>query len=341
MSYPSKNFRVRNVTPEEMNEHLKFVECFRKISYGELIRNDRIDIERDMFSNTNALIQDNPVIFKLTYSRGGECCTYQCRKDGTVQPDNMRGSDALRSLGFYYKVPRIENKHDYTSKPLSYVNPLYEGRRIQNCIGYDVNKCYRWAMLQPMPDTSVPPRCGTIQKGSELGFFLDAEEDNFIMIYEGYSNWIFPILNDNPFQKFIERWSKEKDVQKSKGIINSLSGVLKHTNYYLRAAIVSYARHRMESLIDENTLLCNTDSIVSLCPRPDLPVSDNIGDFKIEHEGSFVYRGTVYQWNYEVPVWRGISKARFGKHYDLEKDGVPEMKMPYYYDQERNRIRKL
>lgn len=41
--------------------------------------------------------------------------------------------------------------------------------------------------------------------------------------------------------------------------------------------------------MDENTLFSNTDSIVSLVPRPDLKISDNIGDFKIEHQGDFIY----------------------------------------------------
>ena len=41
--------------------------------------------------------------------------------------------------------------------------------------------------------------------------------------------------------------------------------------------------------MDENTLFSNTDSIVSLVPRSDLKISDNIGDFKIEHQGDFIY----------------------------------------------------
>lgn len=45
----------------------------------------------------------------------------------------------------------------------------------------------------------------------------------------------------------------------------------------------------IKNLMDENTLFSNTDSIVSLVPRPDLKISDNIGDFKIEHKGDFIY----------------------------------------------------
>ena len=48
---------------------------------------------------------------------------------------------------------------------------------------------------------------------------------------EGYSNWIFPLI-ESPFKAFVEHWSKEKDKAKSKGVINSLTGQLKYTNYF-------------------------------------------------------------------------------------------------------------
>lgn len=328
----TKNKRVRNIDIKEMNQHLKFVHNYRKISYN---------VNPPFYSQLWAKIEDNPVTLKLTYSRGGFCCTYVCRKDGTVLVDGISGAATLKSLGSYAKVPRIENKEGYVSRPFTYTNKEYEGKRVENCIGYDVNKCYRWAMLQPMPDTSVKPRAGTIKVGEEIGFALDIDEDNFIMKREGYSNFIFPIDKNNPFKGFVERWSKEPNKAKAKGIINSLTGQLKYTNYYLRAAIVSYARQRMESLIDENTLYCNTDSIVSMKPRDDLKVSDEVGDFKIEHKGSFVFKASTYQWNYETPSWKGVSKSRFSKHFDLVTDDIPPLVMPYTYDYIKKRIVKV
>ena len=331
----TKNLKVRNVGIDEINKHLAFVEKNRKIVYKQLPIKPK-----DYYSNTCALIEDNPVKFKLTYADGSQVCTYVCRKDGDIDPDGINGSDALRSLGHYTKIPRIENKKGYVSRPFTYTNPKYEGKRLYNCWGYDVNKCYRWAMLQPMPDTSVKPRSGIIKEGKEIGFRLDPDEDNFIMIRSGQSDHIFPVLPESPFKRFIERWSKEKDTAKGKRIINSLSGVLKYTNFFLRAAIVSYARQRMEALIDENTVYCNTDSIVSLVERPDLQISDQVGDFKIEHTGSFVFKDSIYQWNFDLPSWKGVSKARFPKHFDLEVDTVPPLVMPYYYNVFKNRILK-
>ena len=328
-----KSLRVRNISVEEMNKHLKFVHNYRKIMYEDI---------PPVYSQLWARIEDNPVNFKLTYSRGGVTCTYVCRKDGTIKPDGISGAATLKSLGHYTKIPRIENKQGYTSRPFTYINDKYEGIRQYHCYGYDVNKCYRWAMLQPMPDTSVKPRAGTINVGKELGFALDIDEDNFIMKKEGYSNWIFPLI-ESPFKAFVEHWSKEKDKAKSKGVINSLTGQLKYTNYYLRAAIVSYARQRMESLIDENTLYCNTDSIVSLKERLDLPLSDDkIGYFRKEHDDqSFVYIGSVYQWDFEKPSWKGVSESRFNEKYDLETDEIPDNIMPYDYNYDKKRIVKV
>jgi len=49
--------------------------------------------------------------------------------------------------------------------------------------------------------------------------------------------------------------------------------------------ITSRARLRLHSFADSNTIYMDTDSIHSRVERPDIPISQELGDFKLEVEG--------------------------------------------------------
>ena len=100
----------------------------------------------------------------------------------------------------------------------------------------------------------------------------------------------------------------------------------------------------IKNLMYENTLFSNTDSIVSLVPRPDLKISDNIGDFKIEHKGDFIYLDAYhYQWNNEeVNGTNNSLQERWekanNKQFELGKDDFTEFfnYKPIEFNIERN-----
>ena len=98
---------------------------------------------------------------------------------------------------------------------------------------------------------------------------------------------------------------------------------MQKTNPFIRAKIIYEANKMISDLIDENTLYCNTDSIVSLTERKDIKLGNNIGQFKIEHQGDFAYIGFNYQWNRDVPSYRSIQKSAFKEGYDMLKDPLP------------------
>lgn len=323
-----KRKTIRYIPIEEMNERLRYCATHRNIVMGAKPSNEPFGL--------NAYIEDKQVKFSLSYKYGGVSCTYVCRKDGAEQLEDVDGFTAFNTLSKYYKVPDMTkdksvcnelqwseqaNKFLYSAKPLLYKNPKYEGTR-NDAIGYDLNSSYPYAMLKDMPDTSVPYHAGFVKEG-EIGFER-GEDGSLTPKFKGFSFFIFPLMK-SPFKRFVEHWYSEKKSGnvRAKGMLNFSVGYLQRVNPFLRATIIYYANLEISKLIDENTLYCNTDSIVSLTPR-DLTIGKELGNFKIEHQGKFAYKNFNYQWDYDPPSYRGVSKKWFKPGWDILKDPIPQ-----------------
>lgn len=334
-----KSQKKKYVNAKEFNEHLKYCYDFRKIHLK------KYDPNKDVISTLNAYLDEHLVYVYLTYRKGYDVCTYIFRKDGLEKIQDTDGVEAFRILNLYYKVPDFKNdpnipayvdengkeKFAYSASPFLYYNPKYEGKRVE-AVSYDLNSAYSYAMLQDMPDTSVPYKSKKIIEGKEIGFMevpteSDPDKMDFIPVYKGHSDYVFPLM-ESPFKKFVENWYKKKKKadtkMKAKGVLNYSVGYIQKKNPFLRAAIIGKCNEYMKNLIDENTIYCNTDSIVSLVHRDDLNIGDDIGQFKIENEGKFAFKGFNYQWNDEIPSYRGIPKAWFKKGWDILKDPLPK-----------------
>jgi hypothetical protein len=89
------------------------------------------------------------------------------------------------------------------------------------------------------------------------------------------------------------------------------------------------AQHFIESLRDENTLMCTVDSIVSSVPRPDIKLGTEIGDFKLEHEDAELYyeSNMVKQFRGERELHAGVSSSRYVN--DLEIWNEPRYSWNY------------
>ena len=96
---------------------------------------------------------------------------------------------------------------------------------------------------------------------------------------------------------------------------------------------------KIRSLIDDNTIYCNTDSIVSLKERTDFIIGDGLGEWKIEHKGKFAYVGFNYQWKEDTVAYRGIPKTWFVKNFDITKDDLPLDGNLWYYDDKKIQLR--
>lgn len=323
--------RREYVDLKTINEHLAYCKENKIIVY-------RAKNKGETFGN-KCFIEDKLLKFQISYRRGSKACTYIFFKDGRSDSQVTDGGEAFRILSKYYKVPRFEDPQilAMSASPLLYKNEKYENTR-NDAIGYDLNSAYSYAMIQQMPDTSVKPKCGFINEGKEIGFIeLPKPNSNcgltLVPIFTGFSKYVFPLM-ESPFKKFVERWYNKKldGDKKAKGVLVYSIGYLQKVNPFLRATIIGYCNTFIRNLINDDTLYCNTDSLVSLKPRDDFKIGKQLGEWKIEHQGKFAYRGFNYQWNLDIPSVRGKPKSWFKKNWDLLKDSVPSESNIYKYE---------
>lgn len=197
----------------------------------------------------------------------------------------------------------------------SYVNPQYKLKKI-NCYSYDINSAYSYAMCQMMPDTEHP-KFDTIVGPGEIGFRMFTKV--VPIATEGkYADVVFKLI-ESPYKSFIAKYFKlkqnepqnSKKRQYYKDILNIPSGLLHRYNIFHRLMTLYWAKKYVMQFIDKNTVYCNVDSIVSLKQRTDLPIGDELGQFKEEHKNdTFKYKTVgVYQWNDEIHYSGIPSKA--------------------------------
>ena len=96
------------------------------------------------------------------------------------------------------------------------------------------------------------------------------------IIYKSFSEFATDIYK-------LKKTSIKAERDKVKLMLNALVGLMKNHNIFIEAAITGYAKDLMISLRDENTIMQTLDSIVSLKPRTDLDIGEELGQFKEEH----------------------------------------------------------
>lgn len=351
-----KGKKITFLSIEEFNKHLAFVKKNRAVVF------EPYKIGQPFYI---ANIEVEVVNIKLTYKIGTKVTTYQTRLDGASNQNKITGLLAYQTLCKYYKIPNMKDVAFYkkqvkkvgtksqvswiiqASSPLLWCNVEKSGKLYYNCIEYDMTSAYGWALTQPLPDTAKEPSFNRKVKEGEIGFRLDGT-----ITFEGHANIIYPLM-ESPFLRFVNKWfgikryGAPEEKIKAKQMLNFCVGYMQRTNPFMRNTIVERCNMLMESLIDENTLYCNTDCIVSQVERKDLNIGDSFGEFHVEHKGVFAYEGFNYQWNYEYPTYRGVPKKWFEafekKHkrkWTILDDPLPtECDSEYYFDSKKLEIR--
>lgn len=197
-----------------------------------------------------------------------------------VKPKEYR--ELITNLGAYHKYPedKTATKYDYA-------------------ICYDINKSYFNAMNNLMPTEMIAKyRCPN--KG-EVGFTVAGSV--IIGPSDFECDYIFKLERMKSLDRYREIYLNKLNNAKTKEEknhykfeINSSIGNLANHNPFLRNMIVWYANKFIMSKVDKNTIYSNTDSIVSTVKRDDLEVGNEVGQFKIEHEGPVILKGSAYQW---------------------------------------------
>lgn len=254
----------------------------------------------------------------------------------------------MKALNLCWKMPEISNmakKYAGSASPLLWNNKKYNGTR-QKAWCYDRNSAYSYAMLQEIPDTTNALGPGVLEEG-QIGFirapkWSKPDEDQLMAIFEvgKECQWRFPAMK-SPWVGFVTKYYTMKkraktyeEKMKAKSYLNVVIGNMQNHNPFIRSCIVTRTNNDMLKLIDENTLYVNTDSIISLVERKDLVIGDGIGEWKVEHEGLFAYKGFNYQWNFDVPSFRGVPKAWWAeayerKEFDMLVDNTPARNNPF------------
>lgn len=328
--------RIKAVTIDEMNKHLKYCKKYRYMVDGPKPQNETFGMK--------AYVEDSETYFRLTYKTGPNVCTYVCRKDNEEIVFGATGLEAYSTAQKYYKAKdfrdddKVKKLFGYSEKigkfaasasPFTYYSEKYNRTR-NNCIGYDINSSYSNAMLGDLPDTDKPYRLMSRVGDNEVGFIEDDNSHLIPVLEKGkFATIIFPLMH-SPYEKFIQNWYLKKknaktkqEKQKAKDTLNFCIGYMQRTNPFMRAMILYRANKTIEDLMNDDVIFCNTDSIVSLKPRDDIDIGDGIGQFKIEHEGEFAYINFSYQWNKDTPHWKRVQQTAFKKDFDILTDKLP------------------
>ena len=202
-------------------------------------------------------------------------------------------------------------------------------RQWLKCYSYDINSAYSYAMLQPLPDTSVEPRLNCILKEGEIGFYNDGSATKEPGAYVEYA---FPLKKYN-FDIYVNTYYEKKKLSEGekrklwKEFLNVPSGMIQRYNIFIRLGMLYNAAEYIKPFQDEDTVYCNTDSIVSLKRRTDLPIGNELGQFKEEHVNEdFKFIGSgQYQWGSECH-YKGVPRKALK---DIENIENWQENLPY------------
>lgn len=314
MAKNSYKYSYTYISHEKANALLKDISkrCIRVYrSCSESIDN-RI-IKNGFTSFYSSSDKANSIYDTLQFRLGGKWHNYKIDKS-TIRPKDYSfvESNPIQAINQFNRMvkppyyPQINMKN---IGAIHYVNRKYEGKLLHNCICYDRNKAYLATcrhLLLPLEYLGNLYRC---PKKGEIGFnttgipIYGPSDTRCKYIFEsGYlpslDKWV-----DNRIEALDNATTKEEKRTIKDGINIAIGNLgnkdteRKCINRAIRNTIVYTMNKFIDDLIDDNTLYSNTDSIVSLTSRPDLKISDKVGDFKIEHKGDFTYVGTNYQWN--------------------------------------------
>lgn len=273
---------------------------------------------------------------------------FETRLDGEEQ-SKKTGCDAFTIMQKYYKAPTLNGRDDavfsYSIKP--YTNKKYVGIRTQNCIGYDMNSAFSYGMLGDLPDTTEMLASG---ESSEDLYCFDEEGHRII---KGFSTYRFRKM-PSPYKKFVDRYytqkkNSERDSKEfldAKMILNASIGYMQNHNCFIRAAILDNFNREIQAIIKKykNIIIASrTDSIVCTEKIPEIEerLGDGIGQFKIEHTGSFAIHKNGYstQWNLDKPKFGAGKKFKDG--YDILSDELLEEENIYYLDEKELKIKEI
>lgn len=353
------NFRQRAINITEVNRLLEKLKKFnRQILFGttnDSIKAIKMSVKDFNYTKYDIIKEDDSklIIETLMWEPKFKATRYICNLNGEEQPE-VKGLRAFNKLQQYcYKAPHVKTynhkrindlldpdtgRYTFSAGPIVDYNPKYENIELYNIYEYDLNSAYASVMLDKIPDLHNP-QFNTKLKRGQVGFLLD-NKCSMIEMPGTFCEVVFDLIElteqqkkyiYNLYYKIHHETDKTKRAE-YKIVMNAAIGYYQRFNPFMRSYIVNRCNDRIKSLLDENSVLWNTDAIFSLKRRPELEIGDDIGQFKEIQISRFAYHGNNYQINYDLPKYRGIPKAWFKESWDILKDPVPKRCNKYIFD---------
>lgn len=336
--------KVRHISVEEMNKVIKHADAYSNIVVGFSYEKRKSSTEHCNHSlTTHSYLIEKSVNIEFTTKYGTDefkACTYICRLDGEVDMDGGC-LEAYRILRKYYKEPQVKDfpevekkmpktakgSYLYSAGPAVGFNPVYDRMRHEIHI-YDINSAYATQMIKEIPDLTTY-RFYDIVKPGEIGFLL---QEGLPLVPVGYQGDIVMKLIDSPYKEFAKTYYARKKAgdKQAKVVLNHAVGFLQRRNPFIRAYIIHNCNKLIESLMDENTVMWNTDAIYSITPRNDLKIGTEIGEWKYEYHADFAHVGNNYQKDRQEVSYRHVAKKWFGDKFDILVDELPTKEQNIY-----------
>ena len=366
------------ISINEMRALLKHLSILHRDYSGDYASAD--DMVTDIgFSKMNYYVVQKLTTIEVTFKWGTIPCTCVCSLNPVDMDEDatktvVSGLDAYREAQKVYKVDKLSlsevrkldikaemrsftlgrtkvdvlhhsKKHAFSAVPILYQNDKYNNQRIDNCVGYDMNSAYAYALSKSFIDATRPlgSQYITLDNFADIaGFDVFGNKIKYLDVYNSpngvLAQYSFPII-ESPYKDYVSKRytekcnaTNERAKSNAKGMINSLVGYWQNINPFLRSYIVGCCNDKMDriryivELEGLEVLYMNTDSIVTNGESKFLSqhLSNEIGDFKIEHRGAFAHVYYAYQWDLELPKYRGVPKAWFKPGWDILKDSLPD-----------------
>jgi len=355
------NFRQRQVFVPEFNKILKLLKKLNiKLIYvnanaGDSYEKAKLNIDKFNYSDY-AIITENLANISVEtkyYEPDHKPTRYICNLNDEIEP-KIKGLQVFNEFQRWaYKAPKASEynwqqldeflsketgKYGCSASPIIKYNEKYEMQELYNIYEYDLNSAYSSILLTEIPDLNKPI-FNAIVKKNQVGFLLN-DELTLVDLPGFKADIVFDLIKlPASSQQYILRQYNNKHLAKTeyekalyKLAMNAAIGYYQRFNPFLRSYIVNKCNAKIEDIIDDDTILCNTDAIFSLKRRPELELGTDIGQFKEIKIDRFIYRGNNYQVNFDTPVYRGIPKHWFKAGFNLLTDEVPKRNNKYKFN---------
>lgn len=350
----SVNFsNVRNVSVEEFNTIIQDLAKWKNFKYEEYKQ-----YPMSLLSSFTSYVWSGLVHCNLVYKDFNDKMQYvRCRLDNEIDYGTYTPMYCWSVVNKNYKIPfdnyvnfinkddRDEN-YDVAIHPYVYKNDKYQGKRLKVWI-YDLNSAYASQMIDKIPDTEHM-RFNDIVGENEIGFKESSTESTLELVDVGeWGDVVCPLIDmPNKIKSFIKKYYKLKknatdknDKANAKNMLNFIVGMLKYRNVFWRAYIMGKSKQLIENTKNKDTIYCNTDCIVSLTERPDLKIGTELGEWKLEYNGDFAFKGYSYQcYDINKVSYKGVPNSWFNEGYDILKDGIPFNNNKLYFNTETNQV---